>query len=126
MIETAQTADRRLEIFLGRLLRLGVSVAATVVVSGAIWYLVRHGGESPQYGRFRSLAANRPGVVDILEGIGAGRARSLIQAGLLVLIATPIARVLFSLVAFALQRDWMYVGITAIVTAILLFSLLVA
>ena len=51
-------------------------------------------------------------------------ARAIIQLGLLLLIATPVARVLFSAIAFALERDSMYVVITLIVLAILLYSLL--
>lgn len=47
----------------------------------------------------------------------------VIQLGLLLLVATPIARVALSLVAFMRQRDRRYVLITAIVLAILLFSL---
>jgi uncharacterized membrane protein len=53
-----------------------------------------------------------------------GRGRGLIQLGLLFLIATPIARVGFSIVGFALERDRMYVIFTLIVLAILLYSLL--
>jgi uncharacterized membrane protein len=48
----------------------------------------------------------------------------MIQLGLLLLIATPVARVAFSVVAFVLERDRMYVGITLLVLAVLLFSLL--
>ena len=51
------------------------------------------------------------------------RARSIIQAGILLLIATPIARVAFSLAGFGLERDGKYVVITAIVLAVLLYSL---
>jgi uncharacterized membrane protein len=119
---TETTTDRDLEILLGRLLRVGVSIAATFVIAGAIWYLLRHGQELPAYRVFKPLDSNHPGVKDVFEGIAAGRGRSLIQAGLLVLIATPVARVLFSLVAFARQRDWIYVAITLIVFAVLLFS----
>jgi uncharacterized membrane protein len=53
-----------------------------------------------------------------------GRGRGLIQLGLLFLIATPIARVAFSIVGFAIERDRMYVVFTLIVLAILLYSLL--
>ncbi len=124
-MQMTQNADHRLEMFRGRLLRAGVSLAAVLVFAGAIWYLVRHGGEALAYARFRPLNTNRPGPMAIIEGIVSGRGRSLIQAGLVVLIATPIAR-LFSLFAFARQRDWVYVGITAIVAAVLLFSVLAA
>ena len=48
-----------------------------------------------------------------------GRGRALIQLGLLLLIATPVARVAFSVFAFERQRDWTYVGITLFVLAVL-------
>ena len=48
----------------------------------------------------------------------------IIQAGLLLLIATPVARVVFSVFAFALQRDRTYVFVTLIVLGILLYSLM--
>jgi uncharacterized membrane protein len=51
------------------------------------------------------------------------RGRSIIQFGLLLLIATPVARVLISAVAFALQRDRTYVLITLAVLGVLLLSL---
>jgi uncharacterized membrane protein len=43
--------------------------------------------------------------------------------GLLLLIATPVARVAFSVIGFALEKDWMYVVITLIVLALLIYSL---
>jgi uncharacterized membrane protein len=49
--------------------------------------------------------------------------RGIIQIGLLILIATPVMRVILSLASFARQRDWLYVGFTALVLALLLFSL---
>ncbi|MGO9690281.1 MAG: DUF1634 domain-containing protein, partial [Syntrophobacteraceae bacterium] len=49
--------------------------------------------------------------------------RGMIQFGLLVLIATPVMRVFFTVVSFTIQRDRVYVGVTLIVLAVLLFSL---
>jgi uncharacterized membrane protein len=51
------------------------------------------------------------------------RGRGIIQLGLLLLIATPVARVAFSVAAFAFQRDRLYVVVTLVVLAILLYSL---
>ena len=51
-------------------------------------------------------------------------ARPRNQLGLIVLVATPIVRVAASLVGFALEGDRLYVGITAVVLAILLASVL--
>jgi uncharacterized membrane protein len=59
----------------------------------------------------------------MLHGIAAGRCRDLIQLGLVLLIATPVARVAFSVFAFAMERDYTYVFITVIVLAILVYSL---
>ena len=44
--------------------------------------------------------------------------------GLLLLIATPVARVAFSVAAFAEQRDRLYVVVTSIVLLLLIYSLL--
>ena len=64
--------------------------------------------------------------VQILVTVGALalHARAIIQLGLLLLIATPVARVVFSVYAFARQRDWVYVVVTLIVLGVLLYSLL--
>jgi uncharacterized membrane protein len=50
--------------------------------------------------------------------------RAIIQFGLLLLIATPVARVAFSILGFAKERDGMYVVFTAIVFSILIYGLL--
>ena len=42
----------------------------------------------------------------------------------MLLIATPIARVALSVLVFLLERDWLYVGITLVVLALLTYSLL--
>jgi uncharacterized membrane protein len=48
-----------------------------------------------------------------------------VQFGLLLLIATPVARVAFSVFAFAMEKDFLYVGISALVLCVLLVSILV-
>ena len=58
----------------------------------------------------------------VLSGLIALRPYAIIALGLLVLIAIPVARVAVSVVAFALERDWLYVVITAFVLAMLLLS----
>ncbi len=115
--------DERIEKVVGTLLLAGVVASAAVVLAGGIVYLVRHGGESTDYRVFHgpSPALSNASVMlrDALELSG----RGLIQVGLLLLIATPVARVLFSLVGFAFERDRIYAGVTAIVLAILLYGL---
>ena len=116
--------DRRIEVILGNLLRTGVLLSAAVVLCGAGIYLARHAHEPANYRVFRGEPSDLRSISGILHSIVHERGRSLIQLGLLLLIATPIARVVFSIVGFALERDRMYVAFTLIVLAVLLYSLL--
>ena len=50
----------------------------------------------------------------------------LLTAGIVVLMATPVTRVIVSVVEFARQRDWLFVLYTCIVLALLVGSLVVA
>jgi uncharacterized membrane protein len=115
--------DQRVERIIGNLLRWGVILSAIVVQAGGIVYLVRHGGEMPRYAVFRGEPSDLRSIPGIIEGLFGGRGRSVIQFGLLLLIATPVARVAFSMAAFALERDRLYVLITAIVLGVLVYSL---
>jgi len=115
--------DQRTERVIGELLRWGVALSAVVVVVGGAVYLVRHGMQPPSYGVFRGEPSDLRNVEGILGQVRTGRGRGIIQLGLLLLIATPVARVAFSVVAFALERDRLYVAITLIVLAVLTFSL---
>ncbi|MGA2639823.1 MAG: DUF1634 domain-containing protein [Spirochaetia bacterium] len=124
MGESHRITDRQIERGIGSLLRTGVICAAVIALAGDIWYLGVHGGEVPRYGTFRSEPAFLRHIPDLVHAVLSGRSAALIQLGLLVLIAVPIARVAVSILAFALQRDWLYVGVTVVVLIILLFSLL--
>jgi uncharacterized membrane protein len=121
-------SDERVETVIGDLLRAGVVAAALVVLAGAAVYLARHGTEPvPDFSKF---PPERPEPRDelthpvaIVRAVWSGRGRGLIQFGLLLLIATPVARVVFSAFAFARQRDYTYVLITLVVLGVLLYSL---
>jgi uncharacterized membrane protein len=115
--------DQRIEIIIGNLLRAGVLLAGAVVVLGAIVYLKHHGHELPNYNGFHGEPKELRTLSGIFSGALHGSGRALVQLGLVLLIATPVARVLFSVFAFAAERDWMYVVITLMVLAILLYSL---
>jgi len=116
--------DRRIEVILGNLLRTGVLISAAVVLWGACVYLSRHAHEPADYRIFRGEPSEFRTIPGVIQSVISGRGRGLIQLGLLLLIATPIARVAFSIVGFAIERDRMYVAFTLIVLAILLYSLL--
>jgi uncharacterized membrane protein len=119
---TGKWTDERLEGLLGNVLRWGVITAATVVAIGAAVFLVRHGSERPLYEVFRGEPSDLKTVPGIVGDAWNGRGRGLIQLGLLLLIATPVTRVVLSVGIFALQRDRRYVLITLIVLTVLLYS----
>ena len=116
--------DEQFDSVLASVLRGGVLTAAAVVAYGGIALLIRHGLERPSYHVFHG----EPGVLRSVRGVLGDAAhfdaRGVIQLGLLLLIATPIGRVVFSVVGFARQRDWLYVGITIVVLSLLLYSLI--
>ena len=114
--------DQRLERIISILLRTGVVLSAAVVLLGGIGYLARHGNESADYHVFRGAPEQYRSVGAILRAMGPSSFRAIIQFGLLLLIATPIARVAFSLAGFAFERDGTYVWITSIVLAVLIYS----
>src|ERR1700691_4521617 len=115
--------DQRIEVIIGTLLRTGVILAAAVVLVGGILYLARHGHEVASYSTFHGEPESLKSPKDIVHGVFEVSARAIIQLGLLLLIATPVARVAFSAVAFAIEHDYMYVVITLVVLGILLYSL---
>lgn len=116
--------DERVATLVGNLLRFGVLLAAAVVASGGLLYFARHGRQPVGYHVFHAEPAALRSVPGIVSSVSTLGARGLIQLGLLLLIATPVARVAFSAVAFLLERDRMYVIVTLIVLATLLYSLM--
>jgi uncharacterized membrane protein len=115
--------DKRFEVMMGRLLRFGVIFAAAWVLAGGIHYLIQSAGARPDYKVFHGEPGGLRYPREIIREAIELDARGLIQLGLLLLIATPVARVAFSVIGFALEKDWMYVGITLIVLALLVYSL---
>ena len=118
-----KSSEQDLENTIGILLRVGVIAAAVVVLAGGSWLLFEAGSQRIIFSPFRGEPSQLTSISGIMSGLLSGNSRALIQTGLLLLIATPIARVVLALTGFALQRDRLYVAVTLIVLAALLFSL---
>ncbi len=116
--------DRVIEEDVSVLLKAGVLISGVTTLIGGILFLIRHGSDPANYATFHSQPRIDRIIPEILAGAWRLRARSIIQLGILLLIATPVARVAFSLVGFALERDRKFVAITAIVLVILVYSLI--
>jgi len=116
-------SDARIDEIIGNLLRAGVIISSLIVLIGGGLYLTRHGTEAPDYHIFHGEPSDLRSVLGIMKDLSTFSSRGMIQFGLLVLIATPVMRVFFTVVSFTIQRDRVYVGVTLIVLAVLLFSL---
>jgi uncharacterized membrane protein len=115
--------DDAIERLLARLLQGGVALATLLVLAGGLVFLIHSGGATPRYSRFAGEPAELSSVTGIIRSAFRGDGRGLIQLGLLALVATPVARVAGSLIAFVLLRDRTYVVLTSIVLLLLASSL---
>ncbi|MGA8573762.1 MAG: DUF1634 domain-containing protein [Desulfobaccales bacterium] len=116
--------DQKVETIIGNILRDGVLIASFVILVGGIFFLTRYSGKIPHYRVFRGEPTDLRSIPGIFRDAFSLSSRGIIQLGLLLLMATPIARVAFSIVAFVIERDRMYVIITLIVLGILIYSLM--
>jgi len=116
-------SDHEVQQAIGGLLRLGVIIAAVVTCVGGALLLAQHGGDPVAHQTFQGEPAALESIVGIVRGALSFDGDAIAQFGLLLLIATPVARVAFTLVAFALQGDRKYVVITSIVLSLLVYAL---
>lgn len=116
--------DRDVDQIVGRLLQWGVIIAAAVLVVGFVMFLVGHGHQPADFGTFRGEPSHLTGLSGIVRGVWTLDVPSIIQLGLVLLIATPVARVALTLFAFLIQRDRVYVLLSGAVLGILLYGLL--
>lgn len=115
--------DTDIQTIIGWVLRIGVFLSIAVCVCGAAVYLFAHGHEVANYGHFKGVPASVQ-MGELITSIAALKGRAIIQAGIILLIATPIMRVLFSAIGFAAEKDYLYTGITILVLAIIFISML--
>lgn len=116
--------DRNVDQIVGRLLQWGVIIAAAVLVVGFVTFLVGHGHQPADFDTFRGEPQHLTALSGIVRGVRTLDAPSIIQLGLVLLIATPVARVALTLIAFLIQRDRVYVLLSGAVLGILLYGLL--
>jgi uncharacterized membrane protein len=115
--------DQRMNQIMAVLLRTGVLLAACIVFTGGAIFLMRYKFPATDYRVFHGEPQELRTISGIVREASNFQGRGLIQFGLLLLIATPVARVLFSVFAFLYERDWTFVAITIIVLALLSYSL---
>ena len=121
-VEQSSGVDAALCIAISRLLRVGMLLAAVLILAGGIVYLVQKGSMPVDYASYREpqpIRGARGFVYTIRHSEGGG----WLAAGLMVLVITPLARVLLSTVLFIRRRDWTYAVLTFLVAVHLLAGL---
>ncbi len=124
----------RMELIISYALRVGVLLSAAVILVGILLFAVRQ-----DTGYVRVLPHHLKDILtfhqrsgpgffptslsEVLQGAMGGKPYAIIELGMLLLILTPIVRVALSVFFFLAERDWLYVGITLFVLAVLTFSL---
>jgi uncharacterized membrane protein len=107
-------------------LRVGVVLSVVTILIGVVVTFVNHPGyftSRPALGALTPPMTHFPITLgDVITGVRHGRGQAIITLGLLLLIATPVARVALSVIIFIIARDRLYTAITFVVLVILLIS----
>jgi uncharacterized membrane protein len=116
--------DTDMQLLLGRVLRAGTVISICVVFFGGIVYLHRHGNSIADYKEFKGIPDFVQHAGSLIKSAFMLKGQAIIQLGIILLIATPILRVIFSTIGFVLERDYMYVGISLLVLFIIFLSMI--
>ncbi|MES2268225.1 MAG: DUF1634 domain-containing protein [Bacteroidota bacterium] len=114
--------DKDMQVVIGWVLRAGVFISMFIVFIGGVLYLMRHGQSTANYHKFVGVPDFIHSPMGIINGIINLRGRAIIQAGIVLLIATPVVRVIFSALGFILEKDYLYTAITFVVLLVIVIS----
>jgi uncharacterized membrane protein len=119
-----------MSLVIGNVLRYGVLTSGLVTFIGVLRLAL-----TSSYSDISSMLVYNPDTIPhsifsftlggLLTGLASFDPYSLIELGVILLIATPVSRVSISVFLFAAEKDRLYVLITAVVLTLLLFSMLV-
>jgi uncharacterized membrane protein len=116
--------DTDMQVVIGWILRTGVILSMVIVVIGGVLFVYRHGNSIPDYRVFKGVPYFIQNVKGIANGVFNLKGQAIIQAGIVLLIATPVIRVAFSAIGFILEKDYLYTFITLLVLLIIIISML--
>jgi uncharacterized membrane protein len=116
--------DTDMQLLLGRVLRLGMIISISIVFIGGLVFLYRHGQSTPDYKTFKGIPAFLQNIGSLFSSAFSFHGQAIIQLGIILLIATPVLRVMFSAIGFVLEKDYLYTGISLLVLLIIFASML--
>jgi uncharacterized membrane protein len=120
--KTSGFRDTDMQLIIGWILRIGVIASMLIVVIGGVFFVYRHGHSIPDYRTFRKVPGFISSPGGVLEGVINFKGQAIIQLGIMLLIATPVLRVIFSAIGFILERDRLYTFISLLVLLIIILS----
>ncbi|WP_442590143.1 DUF1634 domain-containing protein [Pedobacter sp. AW31-3R] len=116
-------ADKDIQVVLGTLLRVGVIASMAVVFVGGVIYLSMYSSYMIDYEIFNPQKTPYSSILMIFHGLLTLDGKAIIQFGTLLLIFTPVTRIVFSIFSFLIEKDYLYVLIGLFVLGIILISL---
>jgi uncharacterized membrane protein len=120
----AKFKDTDIQSLIGQVLRAGMIISISIVFIGGVLYIYRHGHTIANYRIFTGVPDFVQHTGTLINGVINLKGQAIIQIGIILLIATPILRVIFSAIGFMLEKDYMYVGISLLVLLIIFISLM--
>ncbi|WP_316799881.1 DUF1634 domain-containing protein [Pedobacter frigidisoli] len=115
--------DKDIQVILGTMLRAGVVISMAIVLVGGFIFLFHNQGSLTDYRVFKPELAKFSSIIKIFKGIPSLEGDAIIQFGILMLIFTPIARIIFAIISFFIEKDYLYVLIGFIILTIITISL---
>ena len=116
--------DTDMQLLLGRVLLAGTFISISIVIFGGVIFLYRHGESLPDYKKFNGIPPFLQHLTSLFKAAADFKGQAIIQLGIILLIATPVMRVMFSAIGFILEKDFMYFGISLLVLLIIFASML--
>lgn len=116
--------DTDIQTLIGLVLRWGMILSMSIVFLGGVFYIYRHGHSVPDFRTFKGIPAFLQTTGSLFHAAFTFKGQAIIQLGIILLIATPILRVVFSTIGFAIEKDYLYVAISLLVLIIIFTSML--
>lgn len=108
------SGNQPLNQYIRVVLLTGMILSISMMLIGLIWYAISPSGSNITLGPIQAIQA-------LLNGDPIG----LIDLGIMLLIATPLMRVLVALAAFIKGREWKFVLVSLIVLSVIAMAILV-
>lgn len=114
--------DKNMQYALANVLRIGVWLATATIVLGGVVFLYSKANPKVLFDVFKPQDTTYISVPTILNGLTIGNGLAIVQLGVLLLIFMPIIRVIFAVVSFLKEKDYLYVTIGTLVLLIIFLS----